>query len=73
MRAMSLIGILLIAVGVAALLLGHFEYSETKPVLKAGPVQVNTTEQHTVDVPLIAGIVIIVAGVVLLAADRRTR
>ena len=72
MRGLSLVGVLLIVLGVAALLVGHFSYSDTKPVFKAGPVQVNSTEEHRIDVPMIAGIVIVVAGVVLLVAGRRT-
>ncbi|HEX3666930.1 MAG TPA: hypothetical protein VHU23_17035 [Rhizomicrobium sp.] len=71
MRPVALVGILLVMIGVAALLFGHFEYSDTKPVLKAGPLQVNATEQHSVDIPLIAGIVILVAGVGLIVAGRR--
>jgi uncharacterized membrane protein YidH (DUF202 family) len=71
LRGLTLIGVVLVVVGVAALLIGHFTYSDTKPVLKAGPLQVNATEQHSVDVPMIAGIVILIAGVGLLIAGRR--
>jgi hypothetical protein len=71
MRPIALVGVLLVVVGVAALLFGHFEYSDTKPVLKAGPLQVNATEQHSVDIPMIAGIVILIAGVGLVIAGRR--
>jgi len=71
MRPVAPVGILLVVIGVAALLFGHFEYSDTKPVLKAGPLQVNATEQHSVDIPMIAGIVILVAGVGLVIAGRR--
>jgi uncharacterized membrane protein YidH (DUF202 family) len=71
MRSLTLLGVLLIVIGVAALLAGHFEYSDTKPVLKAGPLQVDATEQHSVDVPLIAGAVIVIAGVGLAIAGQR--
>jgi uncharacterized membrane protein len=71
MRPIILVGVLLIVVGVTALLFGHFEYSDTKPVLKAGPLQVNATEEHSVDIPLIAGIVILIAGVALVVGGRR--
>jgi uncharacterized membrane protein YidH (DUF202 family) len=66
-----LIGVLLIVVGAGALLFGHFEYSDTKPVLRAGPLQVNATEQHSVDIPLIAGIAILIAGVGLVIVGQR--
>ncbi len=71
MRPIALVGVLLVVLGVAALLFGHFEYSDTKPVFKAGPLQVNATEEHSVDIPMIAGIVILLAGVGLLIAGRR--
>ncbi|HEX3430459.1 MAG TPA: hypothetical protein VHT03_06190 [Rhizomicrobium sp.] len=71
MRGLTLVGVVLVAVGVAALLFGHFNYSDTKPVLKAGPLEVNSTEQHHVDVPMIAGIVILVAGVGLILVGRK--
>jgi len=71
MRPIALIGVLLIAIGVVALLFGHFEYSDTKPVFRAGPLQVNATEQHNIDIPVIAGIVILIAGVGLVIAGRR--
>jgi hypothetical protein len=71
MRGVTLIGVLLVAIGLAAVLLGHFSYSDTKPLLKAGPLQVNTTEQHDVDIPLIGGIVILLAGVGLIIAGQR--
>lgn len=72
MKGLTLAGVVLIVVGVAALLIGHFSYTETKPLLKAGPLQVNTQQEHSIDIPTIAGIVIIVAGVLLVFAGRRS-
>ena len=71
MKGLPLAGVVLIVVGVAALLIGHFSYTETKPLLKAGPLQVNTQQEHSIHIPTIGGIVIIVAGVLLVFAGRR--
>ncbi len=71
MRGMTLIGVLVLALGIAALLFGHFSYSETKPVLDAGPIHVNTTEDHTVWIPTIGGIALLLAGVGLMIAGNR--
>ena len=71
MRAITAVGILLVVIGAAALLFGHFNYADTKPVFKAGPVELNATEQHSVDIPTIAGIVILLAGAGLVIAGRR--
>ena len=72
MKGLPLAGVVLIVVGVTALLIGHFSYTETKPLLKAGPLQVNTQQEHSIDIPTIGGIVIIVAGVLLIFAGKRS-
>ena len=71
MKGISILGVVLIVRGVAALLFGHFSFTETKPVLKAGPLQVNSQEDHTVWIPTVAGIVVLLAGVGLVFAGRR--
>ena len=53
----AILGVILIVLGVAGLLFSHFSYTETKPVLKAGPIQVNSQEEHTVSIPIIGSIV----------------
>ena len=72
MRGTAALGIVLIVLGAAALLFGHFSYTETKPVLKAGPIQINSQEDHTVWIPTIAGAVVVLAGLGLLLAGRRS-
>ena len=72
MKNLTLLGAVLIVVGVLALFFGHFGYTETKPVLKAGPLQINAQEDHTVWIPTAAGIVIVLAGFGLVLAGRRT-
>jgi uncharacterized membrane protein HdeD (DUF308 family) len=71
MKSISILGIVLIVLGVAALFFGHFSFTETKPVLKAGPLQVNSQEDHTVWIPTVAGIVVLLAGVGMVFAGRR--
>jgi uncharacterized membrane protein len=71
MKSISILGIVLIVLGVAALFFGHFSFTETRPVLKAGPLQVNSQEDHTVWIPTVAGIVVLLAGVGLVFAGRR--
>ena len=70
MRSLTLLGMVLIVLGVAALFFGHFNFTETKPVLKAGPLQINSQEDHTVWVPTAAGIVVVLAGLGLVVAGR---
>jgi hypothetical protein len=72
MKNMGIFGAILIVLGVGALFFGHFTYSDTKPVLKAGPLQINSTEDHTVWIPTVAGIVVVLAGLGLVMAGRRS-
>lgn len=70
MKNLTLLGTVLIVLGVATLFFGHFSFTETKPVLKAGPIQVNSQENHTVWIPTAAGIVVVLAGLGLVVASR---
>jgi hypothetical protein len=72
MKNFGILGVVLVVLGVAALFFGHFTFTETKPAVKLGPLEVNTQENHTVWIPTVAGIVIVLAGVALLASNRRS-
>ncbi len=72
MRGLTLLGVVLILVGVGGLLLGHFSYSETKPVADIGPVHIDSQEEHRVSIPTIAGIVVVIAGLGLVLVGRRS-
>ena len=71
MKNLGILGAILIVVGVAALLFGHFSYSETKPAVRLGPLQIDSQENHTVWIPTVGGIVIVLAGLGLVMAGRR--
>jgi hypothetical protein len=68
----AIVGILLIVLGVAGLLFGHFSYTDTKPVLKAGPLEVDSRQEHHISIPTIGSIVLLIAGAGLLIAGRRS-
>jgi xanthosine utilization system XapX-like protein len=71
MRNLLALGIVLILLGIGGLLIGNFSYTETKPVLDAGPIHVTTQEQHRVSIPMIAGIVMLAAGIGMIIIGRR--
>ncbi len=71
MKPLTVLGAVLVIVGVAALFFGHFSFTETKPVVKAGPLEINSQEDHTVWVPTAAGVVVVLAGLGLVVAGRR--
>jgi uncharacterized membrane protein YidH (DUF202 family) len=72
MGKVAILGVVLIVLGIAGLAIGHFSYTETKPVLKAGPLQVNSEEQHNISFPTIGSIVLLLVGGVLVVAGRRS-
>ncbi len=63
---LKIIAIILIAVGILALVYGGFTYTKATHEANLGPLQLEVKEKERVNVPLWAGIVVIVAGVVLL-------
>jgi hypothetical protein len=71
MKPITILGAVLIVVGVVGLFFGHFSYTETKPVVKAGPIEINSQEDHTVWIPTAAGIVVVLAGLGLVLVGRR--
>ncbi|HWA03626.1 MAG TPA: hypothetical protein VG819_08860 [Rhizomicrobium sp.] len=71
MRNLTVFGVVLVLLGVGGLLLGHFTYTQTKPVADIGPLHVNAEEEHRVSIPTVAGIVVVIAGLGLVAFGRR--
>ncbi len=62
MRGMVLVGIVLAVLGVAALAFGQIRYTETEPVVKAGPIQLDKKESHVISFPTVGGVILLIAG-----------
>lgn len=62
---MKIAGILLIIVGVVALIYGGFSYTSQKKAVDLGPIQIDTTERHSVPISPVLGVLAIVGGAVL--------
>ena len=71
MKPIAILGLVLIFAGIAGLFFSHISWTDTKPVLKAGPLQINSEEDHTVWIPTAAGVVAVLAGVGLVFAGKR--
>jgi hypothetical protein len=72
MKPIAIIGLLLLLGGFAGLVAPHIGFSETKPIIKAGPLEVDKTEDHYVWIPTAASVLAIAAGAGLIIAGRRT-
>lgn len=71
MRWLTILGVVLILLGIAGLVIRVIPVRHTEEVAKIGPV---TATQTTVDeyrIPTYAGIVAVLAGAILIFADRR--
>jgi hypothetical protein len=71
MKPIAILGLVLIVLGIGGLFLSHITWTETKPILKAGPLQINSQEDHTVWIPTAAGVVAVLAGVGLVFAGKK--
>lgn len=72
MKPIAMLGIVLIVLGVAGLFFSRVTWTETKPVVKLGPLEVNSQEDHTVWIPTAAGAIAVLAGLGLVFAGKRT-
>jgi len=59
------IGALLIALGIAGLLIDSIQFRDKRTVIDAGPIKVTEERQHSVSIPTIAGVIAVVAGAAL--------
>jgi hypothetical protein len=66
-----MIGMLLIIAGLIGLAWGGFTYTKERHNVDLGPIDFQVTEKKTVPIPPIAGAVAVVAGILLVATERR--
>jgi TRAP-type C4-dicarboxylate transport system permease small subunit len=68
---MRTIAIVLLAAGVLALVYGGFSYTRQTHDAKLGPLEISVSEKQRVNVPVWAGVVLVVAGGGLLLIHKR--
>jgi uncharacterized membrane protein YdcZ (DUF606 family) len=71
MNGIKSVAIALIVAGVLALAYGGFSYTKDSTALKLGSVELSVKEKKTVNIPIWAGVVAIVAGGLLLLSGAR--
>jgi hypothetical protein len=72
MKPITIAGVVLIVVGLAALAYQGVTYTKRETVLDIGPLHATADRQKTLPIPPIVGVVVVVGGVVLLVAGSRT-
>ncbi len=71
MKPMAILGIVLIIGGIAGLFISRISWTETKPLVKVGPVEINHEEDHSVWIPTAAGMISVLAGLGLVMVSRK--
>jgi drug/metabolite transporter (DMT)-like permease len=71
MKPGTIVGILLIVLGVVGFALGGFSFTQKEKVLDVGPIEATAEDKETVPIPpLLAGLAL-AAGVVLVVVSAR--
>jgi len=71
MKPIATLGIVLIVLGIAGLFFSRVSWTETKPVAKLGPLEVNAQEDHSIWIPTAAGLASVLAGIALVFVGRK--
>jgi uncharacterized protein YneF (UPF0154 family) len=67
MKGTKLLGVVLLVLGILAVAYGGFSYTKKTDEVNLGPVHVEVKDRERVNIPLWAGLVVAIAGGVLLA------
>ncbi len=70
---MKLIGYVLIAFGIFALVVGGISYTDRDTVIDVGPVEVQSEDRETIPLSPIVGVAALAGGIALVVAGARTR
>jgi uncharacterized membrane protein len=73
MKAITLIGIVLVVLGALALAYQGINYTRTEKVLDLGPIHATQETQKRIPLPPIIGGIALIGGVALLVAGTRRR
>lgn len=73
MKPISIVGVVLIVLGVVALVYQGITYTSRETVIDIGPVHATADRQKTLPLPPVLGIVAVAGGVALLVAGARRR
>lgn len=71
MKGTSLIGLVLIALGIIALVYQGISYTTHKKVVDIGPIQATKEEHKTIPLPPILGVIALAGGIFIIARDRK--
>lgn len=65
------LGIVLIVIGIIMLAYTGFNYVTTEKVVDIGPIEINKEKNHRVNWPPVAGIILVVGGIIVIVLDKK--
>ena len=68
----KILAVILIAIGILMIAYTGFNFITTKKVVDLGPIEINKEENHAVQWPPIAGGMLLLGGIVIMAMDKKT-
>ena len=68
MKTNTIIGLILIVIGIIALAYQGITYTTREKVVDIGPIQINSDKTKTIPLPPIVGGIALVGGIILLVA-----
>jgi hypothetical protein len=73
MKPITIVGIVLILGGVAALVFGGITYTKNETVVDIGPLELEAKSKESIPIPQIAAILAAIAGIGLVIAGARSK
>jgi drug/metabolite transporter (DMT)-like permease len=67
----TIVGIVLIVLGVIGLAMGGFSFTRKEKVIDLGPIEATADKKESVPIPPVLGALALISGVVLIAAGSR--
>ena len=71
MKPATIVGIILIVIGIVALVYQGITYTTSEKVVDLGPLKVEAKRERTIPLPPVVGVVALVGGIVLVAVSGR--
>ena len=71
MKPATIVGVVLIVLGVLGLALGGFSFTRKEKVLDLGPIEASADKKESVAIPPVLGALAVVGGIILVAAGAK--
>lgn len=71
MKPSTIVGIVLLVLGVVGLAMGGFSFTRKEKVVDLGPIEATADKKESVPIPPVLGALALISGVVLIAVGSR--